>query len=189
MYRLLASRHRSIDDQRGYTLVELGLVAVILGIMAAAVIPTFMSSDSGKLDLAAREYADIISFARSEAIRQARPIGFQQKFGPQRFRLFTANTTTTPWTRWFNIYHPVSKKLYDIKLDEHPFAAAETVVATPVYQGACITEKEFYFDARGAAHCLDPSGIPLISLEVTLTLGDAERLVLLNGVTGKVTVQ
>ena len=189
MYRLTASRQHSLGRQRGYTLVELSLVALILGILAAAVIPALTSPDSGKLDLAAREYADIISYARSEAIRQGLPIGFQQKFGPQRFRLFTADTTTTPWTRTFDIYHPVSKKPYDFKFDDHPFAAVDTIIATPVYRGTCVTEKEFYFDARGAAHCLDPHAVPLESLVVTLTLGDQQRQVELDGFTGQVSVQ
>ena len=189
MYRLTASRQRNHGRQRGYTLVELSLVALILGIMAAAVIPALTSPDSSKLDLAAREYADIISYARSEAIRQGLPIGFQQKFGPQRFRLFTANTATTPWTRTFDIYHPVSKKLYDFKFENHPFAAVDTIVATPIYRGTCVTEKEFYFDAQGTAHCLDPHGVPLESLLVTLTLGDLERQVELDGITGQVSVQ
>ena len=100
-----------------------------------------------------------------------------------------ANTNVDPWTRWFNIYHPVSKKQYDLKFDEHPFAAADSVLSSAVFHGVCNTVKDIYFDARGAAFCLAPDGVALDSLEVTLSLGDEQRRVLLEGITGQVKIQ
>ncbi len=174
---------------RGYTLVELSLVVVILAIMAAAVIPSLMSADSGKLHVAAQEIADAIRFARSEAMRQRQPRGFTVIFTSKQVRVFRPNTGAVPWTPVYDIYHPVSKKLYDIELDEQLFAAADSVSGVEEYQSACNEEAYVYFDANGVPRCLDPHAVPLKRYEVTLVAGSQQRVVSLEPITGQVTIQ
>lgn len=175
--------------QCGYSLIELTLVVLILGIMAAAVIPSFFSPDPNKLDAAAEVNAEGMRFARSEAMRRSEPIGFRQQNGQKRMRVYSLDTGTTPWTIIYDVYHPVTKKLWDIKLDEHPFAAADAVTANRVFRGTCNTQSNVYFDANGIARCADPDTVPVELYEVTLTLGSESRTVSLNGFTGQVTIQ
>ncbi len=175
--------------QRGYSLLELTLVVLILGIMALAVIPSFFSSDSSQLDLAAEIQAEAMRYARSEAMRRGEPMGFRQQNGQKRMRVYNLDTGTVPWTVVYDVYHPVSKKLWDIRLDEHPFAAADTVSTNKVFQGVCNKVSNIYFDRNGIARCADPETVPVERYEVTLTLGTDSRTVSLDGFSGKVTIQ
>lgn len=173
----------------GYSLLELTIIVLIFGIMAAVVIPNFSSSDPSKLDLAAQELADAMRFARSESIRLGEPRGFQQQTAEKRIRLFRADTATTPWTLVYDVYHPVSRKLYDVELDDHPFARVDGIAANRVYRGACNSAESVYFDAGGVPRCANPETVLLDRFDVTLTLGSHSRIVSLNSVTGQVSVQ
>ena len=157
--------------------------------MAAAVVPSLMPADSGKLHVAAEEVADAMRFARSEAMRLHQPIGFRFSSTNKRIRVFRPNTSAIPWVAVYDIYHPVSKKLYDIKLDEQLLAVADSVSTTTEYRGTCNITPSIYFDANGTARCLDPNNILLDQYGVTLKTGDHTRVVSLEAITGKVTIQ
>ena len=182
-------RSNRLSHQAGYSLLELIVVVLILGIMATAVLPSFFSSDPDKLDAAAEVQAEAMRYARSEAMRRGKPMGFRQQNGQKRMRVYSLDTGTAPWTVVYDIYHPVTKKLWDIKLEDHPFAYADTVTANRVFQGACNTFSNVYFDVNGIARCADPETVPVELYEVILTLGSETRTVSLNGFSGKVTIQ
>ena len=174
----------------GVTLVELLVVIAILGIAAVVAIPEFFSSSNPHtLDLAAEEVANVIRFARSEAIRIDSPRGFQQQTSEKRIRVFRPDTGTSPWTLNYDVYHPLSKQLYDIELNNHPFAAADTLDSSTVFQGSCNEAGNIYFDSNGIPWCTDPETVLLKQLDVTLTLDVHSRVVTLHGITGRVTVQ
>ena len=173
----------------GVTLVELLVVVTLLGIVAVVAIPNFSSINPQTLDLAAEEIANAMRFARSEAIRTGEPRGFRQQSSAQRIRVFRPDTGTAPWTLYYDVYHPLSKQLYDIKLNTHSFAAADTLSRNANYRGTCNQEGNVYFDRHGTPWCADPENVPLEQLDVTLTSGDHTRVVALHGITGRVTVQ
>lgn len=174
---------------RGVTLVELLVVTTILGIVAVATIPFLTSVNPQQLDTAANQFAEAIRFARDEAIRSSKPLGFQTSLSSNGIDVFSANTSTTPWALNFDVYHPVSKQLYTFDADTHPLADVETMISTPLFQGACNTPVNIVFDAGGRAWCADPESTLLRQLTITLTLGNHSRLVTLLGITGRVTVQ
>jgi len=173
----------------GVTLVELLVVISILGVVAMVAIPDFRSGDPHRLDLAAEEFAQAMRFARSEAIRTGEPRGFREASTKKRIRVFRADTTTSPWTESFDVYHPVSKQLYDVDLDEHPFARAGNMSHNRVYRGTCNTPRKVHFDNAGVPRCLDPATVLLERYDITLTLGPHTRVVTLDGITGRVRVQ
>ena len=173
----------------GVTLVELLVVLTLLGIVAMVAIPDFRSAEPHRLELAAEEVAEAMRFARSEAMRTGEPRGFSQLSDAKRIRVFRPGTGTSPWTLNFDVYHPVSKKLYDIKLDEHPFAAADGLNRVSGFRGTCNFTDEVYFDSNGVPRCVDPETVLLTQFDVTLTLGPHTRVVSLHGITGRVTVQ
>ena len=176
-------------QQRGYSLLEILLVISILGVVAAVAIPNFSATDPGKLDLAADEIAEAMRFARSEATRTGSPRGFQQDSSQKRIRVFRPDMSATPWTPVYDVYHPVSKKLYDIQLDAHPFASADGISHSRIYRGTCNQSGSVYFDSNGTPWCADPETVLLQQFDVTLSLGPFSRVVTLHGVTGRVTIQ
>ena len=178
-----------MQSQLGVSLLELTLVVAILGVLALVVIPQFSSPDPNKLELAAEIQAQAMRFARNEALRRGEPIGFRQQNAQKRMRVFSLDTGTAPWTVIYDIYHPIHKQLWDIRLDEHPFAAADDVSTTKVFRGTCNKPSNIYFTAQGLARCADPETVPVERYDVTVTLGEHTRTVSLDGFTGKVTIQ
>jgi hypothetical protein len=128
-------------------------------------------------------------FARSEAMRLRQPIGFRFSYIEKQIRVYRPDTSSVPWTAVYDIYHPVSKKQYNIKLDEQLFAAAESASTVREYRGTCNTRPSIYFDANGTVRCLDPNNILLDQYVVTLNSGDHTRVVSLEAITGQVTIQ
>jgi len=177
------------QGERGYSLLELLAVVIILGVAAAVAIPDISTTNPNKLDLAAEEVAQAIRFARSESLRTGQPHGFRQQSSAKRIRVFRHDTSATPWVPIYDIYHPTSKQLYDIELDTQSFASADSVSRTPTFRGICNKTGNIYFDAAGIPRCADPETVLLEQFDVTLTLGNHIRVVTLNGITGRVTVQ
>jgi prepilin-type N-terminal cleavage/methylation domain-containing protein len=173
----------------GVTLVELLVVVSILGVVALVAIPDFSSSNPQTLDLAAEEFANAMRFARSEAIRTGEPRGFRLPADKERIRVFRPDTGTSPWTLNFDVYHPISKQLYDIRLNTHPFAYADSIDRTFNYQASCNQPGNVYFDRNGIPRCTNPETVFLEQLNLTLTLGAHTRNITLHGITGRVTVQ
>ena len=173
----------------GYTILELLVVVAILGIMALVMIPASSPGNQQKLELAAEIQAEAIRFVRNEAMRRGEPMGFRQQNAQKRMRVYSLDAATAPWTVIYDVYHPVSKKLWDIRLDDHPFAAADTVSTVKDVRGTCNTPSNIYFDRNGIARCADPETVPLESYAIVLTLGNATRTVSLDGFSGKVSIQ
>ena len=174
---------------RGVTLVELLVVVSIIGVAAVVATPFLSSADPQKLDLAAAEVADAMRYARSEAMRLGEPRGFNQASNGKRIRVFRPDTGTSPWTLNYDVYHPVSRQLYDIDFDTHPIAAADDISRSVTYRGTCNTVRKVYFDSNGTPWCSDPETVLLGQYDVTLTLGGHSRVVALDGITGRVAVQ
>lgn len=174
---------------QGIALLELVIVVSILGVVAVVAIPDFRSAEPQKLELAAQEFAEAIRFARSEAIRTGEPRGFRQNSTNKRIRVFRPDTGTSPWTLYYDVYHPVSRKLFDVQLNNDPLAAADSLVANRQFRGTCDQPRNIYFDSAGTPWCTDPENILLEQYDITFTLDGHTHIVTLHGLTGRVTVQ
>ncbi len=73
----------------GFTIVEMAIVILVMGILAAAAAPTYLSAlDHYRVEMAASRIVADLRFARSEAIRSSRDdryITFES--GPDRYTL------------------------------------------------------------------------------------------------------
>ena len=174
---------------KGFTVTELLVVVLVLGIATLIAIPEFSSSNAHKLDLAASEVAEAARFARSESVRTGIPLGVFTDGTQNRLRVFWADTGTTPATPTYDVRNPIDKKLYHIDLDTHPFAAGVDFSGSASFQGTCNDDRYIVFDATGAPRCLDPMTVILRSSDKTLTIGAATRVVTIHGITGRVTIQ
>lgn len=177
------------QTQRGYSLPELLAVIMILGIVASVAIPDISTTNPDQLELAAEEVAEAVRFARGESIRTGEPHGFFTDLPNKQIRVFRADTTSNPPTPVYDVYHPVSKRLYDIDLDDHPFARADALSGGANYQGVCNKPRYTLFDADGTAWCADPQTILYLNGIITFTLGDHTRTLSLDGITGRASVQ
>lgn len=175
--------------EHGFSLLELLIVVTILGITALVVVPDISTTDPGKLDIAAQEIAQAIRHARSEAIRTGQPRGFYLQSAAGRIRVFSPDTGTHPWTLNYDVYHPVSKQLYDVNLGTHTFAEVDSLLGSRSYYGTCNSPDSIYFDSNGIPRCADPETVLLKHYQVTLALGNHARIVTLDSITGRVSIQ
>ncbi len=174
---------------RGYTLVEALLTVSLVGIVALVVIPDISPTRDTRLEVAAQELADAISFARSEAIRTGTAHGVDVIINQNRVRLFSADTSTTPPTASFDVRHPLSKSLYDIRLDDNSFADVGSINQSYTSNGVCSNPQRIIFNAQGAAFCGDPYTSLYLQNDYRLTLDRGSKQVSLQGMSGGVRVQ
>ena len=183
-------RNVLLSRQVGYTLIELVIVVTILAIVAAIVVPAATSTGPEKeLQLVAEEFAAAMRFARSESIRTGEPHGFRFLTNQERIRVFTADASGSPWTWIWDVYHPVSKQLFDYTLPAELWGATDAVALTAVYRSTCDRTGVVYFDASGTPWCLEPETALLDSYRLDITTTDGQIAVILDGITGRVSVQ
>jgi prepilin-type N-terminal cleavage/methylation domain-containing protein len=178
-----------LKNEQGFSLVELLIVITILGIAASVAIPDISTTNVSRLELAATEIAGAMRFARSESMAQDGPRAFNQQSNIQRIRVFTPDISTFPWSPVYDVYHPLSKQLYDIDIKNHSFATADSISHNTIYRGTCNAPEMVYFDKDGTPWCTDPETVLLDQFVVILTAGAHTRTVTLHGITGRVTVQ
>jgi Tfp pilus assembly protein FimT len=176
--------------QKDLSLIELAVVTAILGITALAVIPNYSSTDPLQLESSATLVAEAMRFARSESIRTGLSYGGVEILPAQkRIRLFHADTSVDPPTPVYDVYQPLSKKLYDIQLGEAAFAATDAITATLNYPDTCDKPNLIIFDNNGVPFCGDPANVPLRQAVMTLSNGAMTLSVILEGITGRVRTQ
>lgn len=173
----------------GFTLVELLIVITILGFAAMVAMPNLSATRPILLELTAQEIADAVEFARDESIRTGTEHGVNISASQQRVQVFRADTSTTPPTLHYDVYHPLSKKLYDLTLKEHSFARLHAITQTVNARGSCNSPEIIIFNRYGTAFCGDPYSSLFIDNSFVLTLDGASYRVSIFGVTGRVTVQ
>ena len=180
---------RTFPLQSGYTLTELVIVVTILGIVAAIAVPAATSGTEKRLEQVAHEFAAAMRFARSEAIRSGEPHGFRFLTNQYRIRVFSTDTSGSPWTWVWDVYDPIDKQLYDYTFPPDLAGSAAPVSHSPAYRGTCDRPGAVYFDRNGTPWCLEPENVLLESYALNVQLGAELRTVTLDGITGRVSVQ
>ena len=185
------SKHGALN---GYSLLELTLVVLILGIMAAALVPSFSSKDAGKIELVAEEIAQALRYAQNESRRTGQHYGATISQSTQTITVKKWDITTNPASTELVPYHPVSKQSF--VFDANSFSLASGVYISN-------SSDVFLYDSIGRRGSLifDPEGYPvwvmsagadvyrLLDGAVTLSDGDNQLNVVIAPITGRVTVQ
>lgn len=175
----------SLRGNRGYTLLELVIVISLLALIAAIAAPGMSETDE-ELDLAAQNFAEAIRFARSESIRTGEPHGFRFLPNQYRIRVFRTDTSGSPWTWIYDVYHPVTKQLYDYTFPPELTGSTPPVTQSPVYRGTCDRPATIYFDANGTPWCLEPENVLLVDYRLDIVVGYGLASINLDGITGRV---
>ena len=179
---------------RGFTITELLVVVVIIGLLAVVATPALRSSDPHKLDLAATKVAEAIRLARSESMRTGEVYGITISQASQQVRVRRYDITADPVKPLETLYHPVDKQLLDFDFDE---------LATT--QGVRINNTQDVFDYPDAGRrrtvLFDRQGVPVWILAggskiepltkgiVEVSLDASKQAVQIAPITGRVTIQ
>jgi len=105
-------------------------------------------------------------------------------------RVFRADLGTVPPTPIYDVYHPVTRQLYDLDLDEHRlFVGVSIGGVTATWRGTCVSPTYIGFDETGIPRCGDPWAVTLDVGGVLVSNGIATRKVGLDGETGRAFLQ
>ena len=186
------SKHGALN---GYSLLELTLVVLILGIMAAAVVPSFFSATGPyKLELVAEEIAQALRFAQNEARRTGKHYGATISQATQTITVKKWDITTDPVSTELVPYHPVSKKGFVFDADGFSLAPGVSITnASDIFRYDTIgRRRSLIFDKNGMPVWITNAGVNvyrLLDASVTLSDGDNQSSVMIAPITGRITVQ
>lgn len=179
---------------RGFTITELLVVVIIIGLLAVVATPALRSSDPAKLDLAATRLAEALRFARSEAMRTGQVHSVQVRHNDEAFAAEKTDLSAEPAGAEFILRHPVTKQLYELDLDTWP-PVAGVLIINPLkafhYQGLGRRQR-LMFDAQGLPIYIKPIAgetYHLTAGEIRLRVGDRQVGVTVEPYTGRVTIQ
>jgi len=175
------------QNQQGFTLLEIIIVVLILSIIATITLPNLASTDSMKLDTAAKEVAEAIRFARAESIRTKIPCGIFADATNERIRVYSMPS----FSPTYNIYHPVDKKLYDIQLKTDAFiAGVDLVSASFIFVGGFSNPTYLGFNTEGYPKYTNFfTDYMLASGTMILSYQGQQRIISIAPVTGRVIIQ
>ena len=170
----------------GFTLIEVAMVALIVGLAAALAMPTGTNTDVTRVEAAAAEVAAAVRFARDESMRTGDSYGMRHQGSQNRFRVFRLDGTGTPI---YDVYHPIAKQLWDIDFDVAPRFHGLVSTRTMSWRSTCNINGNIAFRSDGTPYCTDPITTLLDQGVVTLTFDNVSRDVTVDGFTGRVWMQ
>ncbi len=180
--------------QAGFSLLEISIVVLILGIMAIVVIPDSAPSNQQKLDLAANQIAQALRFAQGEAQRTGEHHGVTISQVTQTITVIKWDLTTDPVSTELVPYHPVNKQSFVFDADRMSLAPGVSIInSSDIFNYTTV--------GRLPSLIFDPQGVPvwvlgsddsvhrLIDGIVELSDGRDQRNIAVAPLTGRVTVQ
>ncbi|MFQ5471037.1 MAG: GspH/FimT family pseudopilin [Gammaproteobacteria bacterium] len=179
---------------KGFSLLELLLVATILGIVAIVAIPNLFSADPQKLEVAVQEAVMALRYARNEARRTGLPHGVRFSSTNHTISVFKLDLSTPPIdsTDEIPIYHPHDKKTYSIDINTNNESS-----------GLLISQANFRFGGNTSSFAyvvFNNDGLPLRYLsngttteimdsgEVRLSQDGSEKILQVSSMTGRVKI-
>lgn len=174
--------------RRGFTLAEILVVVVILGIASALIVPQMGTRDDLKVAAAARLVMADLIYAQNRAItmQTMHYVRFDVTATPRAYTLVTA---LPPVTSGDYVTHPINKTRYTVTLGAG---------GTPGLQDVTLISANFdskttiAFDALGTPYACDATGataVPLTDGRITLTSGSISMTITVQAYTGEISVQ
>ena len=180
-------RCASAAPPRGFTIAELLVVVLILGILAVAAVPTLMANDV-KLDAAQAEVGNALRFALSESARTGAYVLVDAGTSPGRVLILNSDVAAV---RGSAVIDPLTKRAMDIDVAASAFSAGVNVNPRFVSPGGTYTQLLIGPGAAGPTFWAAQASVVMGALQpgsgVDLTLGGRTATVAVDSVTGRVT--
>lgn len=168
-------------QQRGFTLVELGLAVAILSIVAAIAMPSFLSKhDNSLLSASASELLAALRFAHQQSIVSGKP--HQVLVNANTYRV----VDTSAGSAGEVVPHPVSKAPYIVNVPEG--VSLQNAADGFIYQtmGGANTVT---FSAIGQPHFKNGSNwYRLQSVSLVLRSGQLQKALMVSSISGRATL-
>ncbi len=171
----------------GLTLIELVVVALIVGLVAAVAIPVVNSQRGLQLDGAARRITADILYVQSQALHKRMPQALIFDPGQGFYYYPTDSDPSQP------SIEPISKKDYrilfskacadeDLLSQSHATDFASVNLDSADFAGG----SELYFDSLGFP--TDDDGTPLSGASISISSGGSSCTIIVDTVSGRVTI-
>lgn len=173
---------RKFKSARGFTLVEILVVVLILGIASAIIVPQISSRDDLVAAAAARMVmADVIYAQNCSIARQKRHF---VEFGDQQYSVRTRDSQSQPL---YTITHPVTQTAYTTVFRASRTPLEKVSLGTVSFDGATVLG----FDEMGSPFAFDGINMtPLIQPgKIVVSSGGTSLTILIEPFTGEATVQ
>ena len=168
------SEEHSVGKRGAFTLVEVLTVVVLLGVLAAVVLPNAGYSDGEKALMAAKKVAADIEYAQGEAVNQQTSITVSFSPSGETYSLASGGTILTDPLdgNSFEVNLPVDLQAAGVEINSADFGSGESFVT---------------FNAFGEPVMAD--GSPISSdAKVVIRCGDSAYSISIAPVTGRVVV-
>ena len=167
--------------RRAFTLVEILVVVMILGVISAVVIPQIGSRDDLRCAAASRVVMGDLIYAQNLAISSQRAI--YVRFGANTYSIYNTSTGTTPIT------HPVEKSPYTVTFGTGGTTGLTAAfVESKTFDGGTVLA----FDELGAPYSYNSVGDVNTALaaagEIVMGSGDYRLKIMVEPFTGEITV-
>ena len=194
MFLDLRERSVKLSHQAGFSLLEISIVVLILGIMAIVVIPDSSPTSQQKLDLAANQIAQALRFAHREALRTGEHHGVTISQVTQTITVQKWDLTTDPVSTELVPYHPVNKQGFVFDADTMSLAPGVSIInSSDIFNYLTIgRRRSLIFDPQGMPVWVlgsDDSVYRLLDAVIQLSDGRTQRDVAIAPLTGRVTIQ
>ena len=181
-------------SQAAFSLLEISIVVLIMGIMALVVIPSSSPTNQQKLDLVANQIAQALRFAHSEALRTGEHHGVTISQVTQSITVKKWDMTTDPVSTELVPYHPVSKQSFVFDADGLTLAAGTSISnSSDIFLYDIVgRRRSLIFDSNGIPVWVlgsDDSVYRLLEGIVELSDGQNRRNIAVAPLTGRVTIQ
>ena len=175
--------------QRGVTLAELVAVVTVLGVLAGAAMLNGSSADEAKAEATRGTLALATRFARDESLRTGIPYGVRVDSSTRRLRVFRVDASGSPATEVFDVRDPLTKKLWDLSLDNESATDGVDITIAATWLAACNRNDAVVFRDGGTPSCLDPLSTLLDSATLSAVRGAHTSSVFVEGFVARVELQ
>jgi prepilin-type N-terminal cleavage/methylation domain-containing protein len=165
-------------QSRGFTLIEILVVVIILGITSALIIPSIGSRDDLKAAAGARSVVSDLVYAQNRAIATQAMHYVKFETVEERYSILTALPSTY-------VTHPITKGNFITQFEEGAYG--DITISGADFD----TQKILAFDELGVPYGVTSAGVATALVaegELTVTCGDVDVTITVEPYTGEIQV-